>query len=129
MQGDRRYQVHILVPDEDSVVLALEGDVTGDVSQEIEEVLSILVDQESQRVIVDLTEVSRLGAASARTLAAVAARASEAVSIICANRSLLALLREAGVDRVCPLFSSMAAAVAQLRKASIRPFEGSEPPT
>lgn len=112
MQTYPQFRAELLVPRENVVVLALEGEVDTYAAPEFKELLLKIIGQGTQRVIVDLTLATLLDSTALGVLASGAKRAQRgSLAIVCSDEATRRIFAIVGIDRPFALFTSRAAAL------------------
>ena len=113
MASTPSFRAEIIVPDGDAVVLALYGDLDTYSAPEFKSLLLNAVNQDTQRVIVDLTDVSLLDSTALGVLLCAAKRAHRGrLAVVCSDERVIRVFAAVGLDGCFLIFATRAAALA-----------------
>ena len=113
MQADPSFRAEILIPQERTLVLALEGTLDISTAARFKALFLQSIGQGAQRVIVDLTKMTSLDSTGLGVLVSGAKRAAKgSLCLVCPDEAVTAIFAMVGIDRLVAVFASRGAALA-----------------
>lgn len=112
MQDDPSYRAEILVPQDRTLVLALEGTLDIRTAARFKTLFLQSIGQGAQRVIVDLTKMTSLDSTGLGVLVSGAKRAAKgSLCLVCSDEAVTAIFAMVGIDGLVAVFASRQAAL------------------